>query len=103
MGFERSTDFLPTSLDAFSVGSERDESFLQRLTTLYSISESCACCSRVGALIMGAELPYYTLALRLFRDVIEISEELVELSLRDRIVLKIVAARTAHREAEPDG
>ena len=38
-----------------------------------------------------------------FRHVVEEGEELVELLLRDRVVLVVVAAGAADRQAEPDG
>ena len=37
------------------------------------------------------------------RDVVDVREELVELFLRERVVLVIVAARAAHGEAQEDG
>ena len=50
----------------------------------------------------GGELPYLN-ALPLLRHVVEVGEELVELLLRERIVLVVVAAGAAERQAEPHG
>ena len=49
----------------------------------------------------GGELPYL-IALPVLRHVVEEGEQLVELLLRERVVLVVVAAGAAERQPEPD-
>ena len=61
-------------------------------------SSSRACCSCDGSGSIGAALPVAAVQ-TVLRHVVEEGEELVELLVRDRIELVLVAARAAHRQA----
>ena len=67
-----------------------------------------ALASRLRSLLVGSEIERGNVAASLgvhalFVDAVEESQELVELGLRDRVELMVVAAGAAHRQAEEDG